>query len=177
MVNVFNRLLQGDDMPFSCNLFLDSAFVSFDGVLDSSCRCSTVFVRMNGWARCCRSDTLEQMCRVFWRMLRGILRGPFERQPHVVSKTVLKSAFTHTVKPSRMKKTSSSYPDNISSSGYGSFRRSGKGLCCFTMVPPILPKRPKYPEFRRASKLVRQVLQLLATKILVPMRCPKVART
>ena len=57
---------------------------------------------MNGWARCCRSDTLEQMCRVFWRMLRGILRGRFERQPHVVSKTVLKSAFTHTVKPSRV---------------------------------------------------------------------------
>ena len=26
---------------------------------------------MNGWPRCCRSDTLEQVCRVFWRMLRG----------------------------------------------------------------------------------------------------------
>ena len=31
VVNVFNRLLQGDDMPFSCNLFLDSAFVSSMG--------------------------------------------------------------------------------------------------------------------------------------------------
>ena len=41
------------------------------------------------------------------------------------------------------------------------------------MVSPIFPRRPKYCEFRRASKLVRQVLQLLATKISVQMRCPK----
>ena len=27
------------------------------------------------------------------------------------------------------------------------------------MVPPIFPKRPRYPEFQRASKLARQVLQ------------------
>ena len=28
VVNVFNRLLQRDDMPFSCNLFLNSALSS-----------------------------------------------------------------------------------------------------------------------------------------------------
>ena len=28
VVNMLNRLLQGDDVPFSCNLFLDSALFS-----------------------------------------------------------------------------------------------------------------------------------------------------
>ena len=38
-----------------------------------------------------------------------------------------------------------------------------------------LPNRPRYPEFPRASKLAHQVLQLLATKISVMMRCPEAA--
>ena len=31
MINIFNRLLQGNDMPFPCNLLLDSAFFSTSG--------------------------------------------------------------------------------------------------------------------------------------------------
>ena len=45
------------------------------------------------------------------------------------------------------------------------------------MVPPIYPRRPKYPEFRRASKEAHQVLQRLAMRISVLMRCLKVAHT
>ena len=41
------------------------------------------------------------------------------------------------------------------------------------MVLPIFPKRPRYTEYPRTSKLARRVLQLLATKTLVMMECPK----
>ena len=57
-------------------------------------------------------------------MLHDVPRGPFERR----SKVVLESAFTHTVKPSRINETSSSCPDRIFSSGNGSSKGSGKGL-------------------------------------------------
>ena len=43
-------------------------------------------------------------------------------------------------------------------------------------VPPIFPTRPRYLGFPRASRLARQVPQLLATNILVMTECPKVAR-
>ena len=41
------------------------------------------------------------------------------------------------------------------------------------MVLPFFPKSPRYPECSRTSKLARRVLQLLPTKTLVMMWCPK----
>ena len=96
---------------------------------------------MNGWARCCRSDTLEQMCRAFWRMLRGILRQPFKRRPRAVPK----------------------------------FRNSTRVFGEGNGASRYFPRRPRYSDFPRVSKLARRVLQLLAAKTLVLTECPKAA--
>ena len=69
MVNILDRFLQCDDMPLACDLLLNNAFFSTLG--------SRIPVQVNGKARCCRSDTPDKMYRVFWRMLRGILKEPF----------------------------------------------------------------------------------------------------
>ena len=77
VVNILNRLLQGDNMPFSGNVFLDSVLFS---------RRSASFERMSGLARCCQRNILEKMPLAFAQMFREILRGPFERRPYVVLK-------------------------------------------------------------------------------------------
>ena len=39
MIDIVRRLLQGNDMPLSCNLFFEGIFFTPDGTQDSSCRC------------------------------------------------------------------------------------------------------------------------------------------
>ena len=77
VVNILNRFLQGGDVPLACDLLLDAALSSTSGSWVPAVDAEPFSVQVNGWARCCRSDTLEKMNRVFWRMLRGILREPF----------------------------------------------------------------------------------------------------
>ena len=83
VVNIHNRLLQGDDVPFSCNLFLESA-------LFSTSRSPIPFVDaehlLNGWAvwHSAVEDILERVPPAFEQMLHDILRRTFERQQHVV---------------------------------------------------------------------------------------------
>ena len=84
VVNILNRLVQGDDMPCSCNLFLDSALFSTSRSWIPVVDAPASSERMSGLARCCRRDILEQVRRAFEQMLREIPRRPFERRPHVV---------------------------------------------------------------------------------------------
>ena len=70
-------------LPAIC--FSDGAYSSKSGswvpVVDAESS-----VQVNGWARCCRSDTLDKMSRVFWWMLRGFLRDPFQCRPRAFPK-------------------------------------------------------------------------------------------
>ena len=83
VVDILNRLLQGDNVSFSCNAFLDSTPLFHVEVPDSNCRHS-FFEQKNGLVHCCRRNILEVMPLTFAQMPRGILRRPFERQPYAV---------------------------------------------------------------------------------------------
>ena len=143
-------------------------------------------MQVNGWAPCRRSDTLDKMYRVFWRMLRRILQEPFYCQPRAVPKQCRSlptpTQQNHLVWTRRLPRSLIIFPRRgtaISDDRERDHTALGGKNCTRVfleaMVLPIFPKRPRYPEYPRASKLARQLLQLLATKMSAMMRCPKAA--
>ena len=78
VVQIFNLLVQGNNVPLSGNLFFNRED------LDSSCICSASFERKSGLARCYRRNILERVMRASVHLPHDILRRPFERPPCVV---------------------------------------------------------------------------------------------
>ena len=84
MVDILNRLLPGDNVPCSCNSFLDSTLFSTSWSRIAVVDTHLFLEQEKSLVHCCRRNILEEMPLAFAQMLREILRRPFERQPRAV---------------------------------------------------------------------------------------------